>query len=742
MNYDKTKKNIYHLKPGVDPFFIVQLENKGLKAGWYWLSIEITETKDNIFAPKLFFNGGRGFNEQDVWNLPKISNNKIEGLLFFSSDVTELRFDPGTTRCSFTINEFRLRPLSKAKAFAIAVSDYKKRYFPNSSYLSFFGKLMAGSLQSKKFDFRQKLSDFIYNKESSTEPNAYKKWCTLYDTISQHDVEIIKSLANDLGYKPLFSIIMPVYNAPIPFLKKAIDSVINQAYPNWELCIADDKSTNPAVKHLLEKYQTKDQRIKVIYRETNGHISHASNSALELATGEYIALLDQDDELRPHSLYMVARAINENKDLKLIYSDEDKIDESGNRFDPYFKTDWNKDLFYGQNMVNHLAVYNLSLVNKIGGFRPGYEGSQDYDLALRCVEQIQAGQIHHIPHVLYHWRATEGSTARITSNKNYAYEAALNALNDHLKRTKQNATAISNINSSYRVKWAQPEPKPKVSIIIPTKDNLVVLSTCLESILQKTNYDNYEVLIIDNDSIEQPTYEYLKIIQNNNKRVNVLTYKNEFNFSAIVNYGVQQSNGQIVVLLNNDTEVINDDWLSELVSQCVRQEIGAVGAKLFYPNGQIQHAGIFLCEDPGNHIYMKRDKNDPGYYNKLNLVQNYSAVTAACLAVRKELFIKVGGFDEKNLKIAYNDVDFCLKVRELGYRNLFTPFAQLIHHESLTRGSDLSEVNFQRWREEYRFMATKWKSIISNDPFYNPNLSVTTLTTQFAFPPKIKYDWQ
>ena len=733
---------MYLLTPGTAPLFSVNLENKGLKAGWYWLSIEVTDIKDNLISPKLYFNCGRGFNEEDVWNLPEISNGKIESLIYFPAAVTNLQFDLTVTRSAFTIKDLHLKPLSKTKAFLKAIAGYKKKYYPQSSYTSFLGQLAASSLKTKKFDFRQKLSDFIYKKESATDPEAYKKWYTLYDTISKQDIETIQSLSAQLTYQPLFSVIMPVYNAPIPFLKKAIESVINQAYQNWELCMADDSSTDPDVKHLLQTYQAKDQRIKVIYRQTNGHISQASNSALELATGEYIALLDQDDELRPHSLYMIASVINNNRNVALVYSDEDKIDESGNRFDPYFKTDWNKDLFYGHNMISHLTAYKHSLVKSIGGFRQGYEGSQDYDLALRCIEQIQPEQIHHIPHILYHWRAIKGSTALGISNKHYAYDAAISALNDHLKRTKQHGTAIPNINSSYRVKWELPEPAPLVSIIIPTKDKAAVLSNCVESILQKTDYTNYEVLIIDNNSVEQSAIEYLRTVENNNKQVTVLPYKNEFNFSAIVNAGVQQSKGEVVILLNNDTEVMNAGWLHEMVSQCVREEIGAVGAKLYYPNGQIQHAGIFFYGDPGNHIYLKKEKHEAGYFNKLNLVQNYCAVTAACLAIRKELFIKVGGFDEKNLKVAYNDVDFCLKLMELGYSNLFTPFAQLIHHESLTRGSDLNETNLQRWKEEYSFVLTKWKGIMMNDPFFNSNLNVNTLTTQFAFPPKIKYNWQ
>ncbi|MCS3799958.1 glycosyltransferase [Niastella sp. OAS944] len=738
---NKTKKNRYHLIPGnelvfysdtwefltegADPFFIVHLKNKGLKAGWYWLSIEIIEIKNNISSPKLYYNCGRGFNEEDVWSLPEIKNSKIESLVYFPSDVTDLRFDPTTTRCTFSIREFHLRRLGKTKALLIAVSDYKKNRFPHSSYLSFFGKVMADSLQSKKFDFRQKLSDYIYNKDNSIDPDAYKKWCALYDTISENDVEIIKALANDLGYKPLISIIMPVYNAPIPFLKKAIESVKNQAYQNWELCIADDKSTDPAVKRLLSKYQAKDQRIKVIYRETNGHISNASNSALELATGEYIALLDQDDELRPHSLYMVARAINENKNLKLIYSDEDKIDENGNRHDPYFKPDWNIDYEYSFHYTNHLSVYRKTVLDEIGGFQKKYDGSQDYDLALRVTEKINEKDIHHIPHVLYHWRAIPGSMAMDAGSKNFAFTAGLNALNDHLKRTNQHAVAMRNVLTTHRVFRMIEGDLPKVAIIIPTKDKLDILTVCITSIITKTKYSNYEIIVVDNNSEERRTKEFF---EENKDVFTVLRYEKEFNFSAINNYAVEQVDAEYICFLNNDTEVLNSDWLYEMVAHAQRKDVGAVGAKLYYPNDLIQHAGVTLHDQiPGRHVFGLQHKATTGYNFRLVATQSYLAVTGACLVVKKEKFLEAGKFDEVYLKVAYNDVDLCLKLYELGYKNIWTPFAELRHYESLSRGSDQEGENFKRYTKEKDHMIKKWPKYLLHDPYFNHNLSHHTV---------------
>ncbi len=752
------KKNYqYYLNPGngiilseigkyivtdTDPFFWVDFRNRRMHRGWYWLQIEVTEEEGVLLSPKLYFDYGNGFNEKDVWNLPRPIHGKIRCLVHFQVNIIRLRFDPSTGKCAFSINGFYLKPISAVKAFQIAVSRQNSKSSQFAGYFFTFKELSNTLIKTGLIGVRNRVLNIVGLRGEKI-AEKYNDWCALYDTISVQQFNTIRSLSDNLSYQPLLSVVMPVFNAPIHYLQRAIESVENQAYKNWELCIADDKSSNKKVIKLLKKYALKDNRIKIAFRDVNGHISEASNSALKLVSGDYIVLMDQDDELRPHSLYMVAKTIEQNRNLELIYSDEDKIDEQGYRFDPYFKTDWNKELFYGQNMISHLGVYKKSLIDKVSGFRKGYEGSQDYDLALRCLEFLQPEQIHHIPHILYHWRAIAGSTAVNVSNKNYAYEAGLMALNDHLQRTAQQAKAEKNINNSYRVKWELPDPIPKVSIIIPTKNNVQILSTCLDSIVKKTKYPSYEILIIDNDSDEPSAIEYLENISRENSCIKVYSYTQSFNFSAIINYGVKLSSGDVVLLLNNDTEVINNDWLTEMASQCLREEIGAVGAKLYYPNGKIQHAGVFLYDGhPGNHIYLGRDRDDQGYFNKLNLVQCYSAVTAACLAVRKNLFMKVGGFDEVNLKVAYNDVDFCLKIRELGYKNLWTPFAELIHHESLSRGNDLDEINFKRFKREHSYMLQKWSKVIPNDPYFNPNLGHDTRVNQFAFPPRSQYEWQ
>ncbi|MEJ8841051.1 glycosyltransferase family 2 protein [Lacibacter sp. H375] len=739
LSFDE-KTNLFH-SSGVDPIFTINLKNKKLRAGWYWISIKISLKKGLFLSPKLYFDYGRGYNEEDSWPLNRPTDGIIEGLVKFPFDILHLRFDPSIADCSFELNYLQLTPISKVRAFSYALKNYRKINNLKNSYASIISQLLKTFVKAGVLEVKGKMKDAVTIKQEETY-SEYYQWFKHYDNILEEDKIAMQHLIKGFRHNPLLSIVMPVYNAPVYFLRKAIDSVLEQVYPNWELCIADDCSTLPEVKKTLSEYAKKDKRIKVTYRTQNGHISEASNSAIAISTGDFMVLLDQDDELRPHSLFMIADALNKNKNLALIYSDEDKIDENGLRYDPYFKSDWNPDLFSGQNMINHLAAYKMSIIKEIGGFRKGYEGSQDYDLALRFIERIETRQIHHISHILYHWRAIPGSTATETASKGYAYKAGLKALQDHIARTNTNAVAEENINFSYRIRRQLPEKKPLVSIIIPTKDKIDILNTCLQSILSKTSYPNYEIIIIDNNSETEAAHYYFKKMQEQTRSIKVYNYNKEFNFAAIMNYGVNLANGEVVVLLNNDTEVINDDWLTEMTSHTLRKECGAVGAKLYYPDNCIQHAGVFVCEGhPGIHVFCRQNRNEPGYFNRLHLVQNYIAVTAACLAVRKNLYLKAGGLDEANLKVAYNDVDFCLKLHDMGYQNVWTPFAELYHYESLSRGSDFDEKNIERFKREHSYMLKKWDRLIKKDPYFNLNLSSDTYKIKFSYPPKVLYPW-
>ena len=462
----------------------------------------------------------------------------------------------------------------------------------------------------------------------------YPAWIRLYDRLTEADRTAIRAQLAQFRAHPLFSVLLPVYNPNPKWLERAIESVREQLYPHWELCVVDDASTDPRIWKLIERYASRDPRIKSLKRAENGHICAASNDALRMATGEFIALLDHDDELAPTALYFAALELNRDPQLQLLYSDEDKLDKQGRRCDPYFKPDWNPDLFTSQNYVSHLSVYRSELVRAVGGFRLGFEGSQDYDLTLRCVEQIKASQIRHIPRVLYHWRIAEQSTATFAAAKPYAHEAAIRAMQQHLDRLGIAATAGPDYGDYVRVKYLRASEPPLVSLVIPTRDRASFLRLCLESTFAKTEYPNYEIVIIDNDSSEPETLDYFASLQAN-ERVRICRMPGAFNYSRLNNFGVDQARGDLIVLLNNDIEVINGGWLDEMVSHGLRPEIGAVGARLWYPDKTMQHGGVILgAGGIAGHAHAGI-RNEHGYFARAHLTQNFSAVTAACMLVRK-----------------------------------------------------------------------------------------------------------
>lgn len=570
--------------------------------------------------------------------------------------------------------------------------------------------------------------------------DIYQKWIEQFDTIDNEKRSQLKLAVERLEHKPQISIVVPTYQTAEIYLRQMIESVQAQIYTNWELCIADDASPEPTVARVVNEYAATDARIKFMQRTTNGHISEASNSALELATGEYIALLDHDDTLPEHALYVVARYINAHPSGRLFYSDEDKLLPGNKRSSPYFKSDWNPELILAQNMFSHFGVYETELIRKVGGFRKGFEGSQDHDLILRCVEVAGHDAVVHIPHVLYHWRVIPGSTSSSLSEKPYALMASIAAVEGFLERTGNPGTVTQAVpgTNMLRVRYAMLGAQPKVSIVIPTRDRADILRQCIESVLEKTVYANYEVIVVDNGSIEQRTLDLFKEILIH-KNVRVIRDERPFNFSALNNAAVKLATGEFVCLLNNDIEIISPDWLNELMSHAVRPGNGAIGAALWYPNETLQHGGVLVgIGDLAGHMHHLMPRGHFGYFGRAALAQNVTAVTAACLVVKKSIYEEVGGFDE-TLAVAFNDVDFCIKVREAGYRNVYTPFAQLYHHESATRGSDHQPETQTRFRREVEIMKERWGSLVERDPFYNPNLA-TNNGPLFspAFPPRIE----
>jgi len=569
----------------------------------------------------------------------------------------------------------------------------------------------------------------------------YARWIRCYDRLEREDVQRIREQIAKFHYSPMISVLLPVYNSNLRWLRRAILSVQKQLYPRWELCVVDDASTDRKLWPFLQRCARRDPRINVMRRTENGHISAASNDALRLANGDFVALLDHDDELAPTALYFVALALNKNRDLQLLYSDEDKLDAQNRRSEPYFKSDWNPELVLAQNFISHLSVYRTDLIRRLGGFRIGLEGSQDYDLALRCIEQIRPKEIQHLPWVLYHWRAGDQSTASSATAKPYAQEAARRAVQEHLERTGIAGTVVPSHGVYLQTKYAFPIEHPLVSIIIPTRDRTSCLQKCLDSIFEKTDYRNYEVIVLDNESHEAETLEFLAELTKYD-RVRVERIDGTFNYSRLNNRGVELSRGSFIALLNNDVEVINDDWLSEMVSRAMQPEVAMVGARLWYPNGTIQHGGVILgAGGIAGHAHVGLRRGEPGYFARANLAQNVSAVTAACALVRREVYLQLGGFDE-SLAVTFNDIDFCLRLRQAGYRIVWTPHAELIHHESASRGFDDSTPKQVRFLGEVDYMNSKWGDMLQRDPFYNPNLSLGENLFTLAFPPRTIKPWQ
>lgn len=590
--------------------------------------------------------------------------------------------------------------------------------------------------------FRQKNTQPIPEKvpESFTKTPApaykdYSDFCRrLQPLIDEYEQSFLERKSR-LKYQAKISILLPVYNAPKIWLEKAIDSVRQQSYDNWELCIADDCSTLPHVKETIDRHTTEDTRIKAIFRQENGHISNASNTALSMASGDFVALLDHDDELPSHALARIVDRLQIEPGAKIIYSDEDKINTDGKRFDPHFKSDWNLDLLLGQNYINHFCTYSRVLLNELDGFRTGFEGAQDWDLLLRASERCREKEIVHIPEVLYHWRAIDGSTAHNLGDKDYAYEAGKRALKSYLDRKGIQATLHPIANSYWRVQYPIPQASPKVSIIIPTRDRLDLLKPCVESILEKTSYSNFEIVIVDNDSTEESTLRYFDSITGPNIRI--LKICGPFNFNALNNAAIKSVSTEIVCLMNNDITVISEGWLEELVSHALRIEVGIVGPKLLFPHDHVQHAGVILgIGTVASEAFKGIHKDDDGYIHRACLTGNFSALTAACMLFRKNIWQEIGCLDEVNTPNAFGDIDFCLRAREAGYRCVFTPHAQLYHHESASRGSDLDHDKIEAFKAAVSYMKKRWHHSIENDPYYNPNLTFDRADFTLTFPPR------
>lgn len=533
-------------------------------------------------------------------------------------------------------------------------------------------------------------------------------------------------------YSPLISILVPTYNTPEEFLKDMIDSVIAQSYSNWELCIADG-SDNGTTRDIIDRYVEKDERIHVVKLDKNYGISGNTNKALELSKGDFIGLLDHDDTVEPDLLYEIVTTLQD-KNVYMVYTDEDKIVKPNKNkqlftnSNPIFKPDFSPDLLRSHNYITHFTVIKSDVVKEVGGFDSKYDGSQDYDLFLKSIEKIQErkGRIEHVPRILYHWRMTENSTAENPESKLYCYEAGRTAIEDHLKRLGISAKVeYTDMWGLYHVIY-EPVDSPLLSIIIPNKDHIEDLDKCISSIEEKSSYRNFEIIVVENNSENDATFKYYDELKSKYDNVKVVVWEKEFNYSAINNYGVKYAEGDYLLLLNNDTELINEDAFSDMLGILMREDVGIVGAKLLYADDTIQHAGIVLgFAGYAGHVFHGLPKDDLGYMMRPRINCNYSAVTGACLMTKKAVFDLVGGLTEE-LPVAGNDVDYCLKVRQKDYLVVYDAFALLHHYESKSRGYEDTPEKKARFEREVEQFRKYWGDVIdAGDPYYNKNFPVT-----------------
>lgn len=560
-------------------------------------------------------------------------------------------------------------------------------------------------------------------KTASTREIPYQKWIVRHLPSAR---ELEKQRHEKFDYQPKISIVVPLYKTPEKYLHQLVESIKAQTYPNWELCLSDGSGADSPLRKTLEALEKSDERLKVIRNEKPLRIAENTNAGMEAATGDYIAFADHDDELTPHALFQCVKAVNENRDIRLLYSDEDKMSMDGHKFfQPHLKPDYNPDLLCTVNYICHLFVVRRDVVDQVGLFRPEFDGAQDYDFIFRCVEAVKPEEIYHIPKILYHWRCHEDSTAENPESKTYAFEAGKRAIEEHYRRTGIHAEVFQGeFLGLYRTRFIR-DHDPLISIIIPNKDHTDDLKRCMDSIDKHSTYQNYEYIIVENNSTEEKTFQFYKKLEAEHPKARVVYWDREFNYSAINNYGASFAKGEYLLLLNNDTEIINEDCLEELLGYCMRSDVGAVGARMYYEDDTIQHAGVVIgFGGIAGHCFVLQPRGTTGYCHRIICAQDYSAVTAACMMVKKSAFDQVGGLTEE-LAVAFNDIDFCMKLRAAGYLIVYNPYAELYHYESKSRGLEDTPEKVARFNKEIATFEKRWPDIMRDgDPYYNPNLTL------------------
>lgn len=702
-----------------------------LQAGWYELGgcCEVQGGEALLPSVRLRYVEGSALTDLEILLPEPDALGRIRRLLLFLDRVESLQFCPGIRPVRFRMRGFSLRRVSRLHALRAMLGG-------TTGGLSMDGirRLIAWARVIRRRGVKRATDELYAGYQQRMGPHrisGYAAWLRKYDTPGDADIEGFKRRARALGAEgaPSISMLLHVRDAQESRLRRCLDSVLAQVWEHWELCVAVDVSAPAHLTATVAEYATRNPRIRIVSLAPDRNASDSWTNTLATVRGGFVALLDQNGELRPHSLLRMAECLAAEPDLAIVYSDEDRLDADGNRRDPDFKPDWNPDLLRSRNYVGDLTIFRTSLVREAGGLRAGSEGDEGHDLMLRCSERVLPRQIRHLPEILYHGRAAAGAPASAVSDAR--------AVIEHLQRIGSAAEVeVGDLPPGLcRVRWPLPQPAPRVSVIIPTRDRVDMLRRCVGSILARSTYPDFELVVVDNGSTDRNALQYLQTLAGH-QRVRLLRYDAPFNFSAINNWAARQCTGRLLALVNNDVEVISHDWLEEMAGFAARPDVGAVGAMLYYPDDTIQHAGMLLgINGIAGHVYVGKPRGHHGYHGRALVAQNLSAVTGACLMVKRELFEAVG-FDER-LPVEFNDVDFCLRLGQRGYRNLWTPFAELYHHESASRA--LEDVSAIRMREEgMACMMRRWRDLLQDDPAYNPNLSLQNLDFALAFPPRTR----
>ena len=711
---------------GGDPIFSMDFGGKTYPTGWVIIKISIESLDGRMLRPCLYIDDGAGYREETKEFLPISNKNGLRHIIELPSKVCSLRFDPTDAPCSFRLGKATIRPVGRFEWWVqLSFLLLKQRLSEGRRPLD-LAKNGVFLVRQRRFGFIRARLLQAYRDARRT--GSYASWIRITEPqlLNALPQATIARLRNEK--RPLISVLISTYNTPENFLRAAIESVLNQSYPHWELCIADDASSLESVRPILQEYERRDKRIKLCFRKENGNISAGLNTALGMATGDYVTVLDHDDCLSSRALEWVACTILEQADADYIYSDEDKISAEGNRFSPFFKPDWSPEYMLSMMYTCHMSVFRTSLVKELGGYRSAFDGAQDYDLTLRVV--AQTNRIYHIPHILYHWRVWSNSTAMSLDAKPYALERQKKALTEYLNSKQESFALLDHeLPGHHRVVF-MPKRSSLVSIVIPTANGNIDLEGYSErhidavvaSIQQKTSYASYEIVIVHNGDLSAEQQKRF----GRDPLIKLVTYSDKvFSLSRKINLGAEAAQGEFLILLNDDIRVISRNWIEMMLGMAQREGVGAVGAKLLFPDNTVQHAGVAVINGYPGHPYYGEPKDALGYGLGLQVDQNYIGVTGACQMTPRALFMEVGGYNEQ-FPLNYNDVDYCLRLHQKGYRMVCMSHVHLFHYEGVSKEGGRSV-----GQDEIAKFLSVWASLYQRDPYYSPNLSQTN---PFAMP--------